>query len=624
MSHSIRLHSWILALESNRGRRILWVLAGSLALAALMVWFDLSCYRGLSAPDAMEMAQVARNLATGHGFRTQAITPFREYLADRHSPGDTTSSLLLSQPGGYYPDLVQPPLYPCILAAALKLTKPDYSINNGKRFWSANGHFKRYKPEFFIAIFNQLLLLVAAGLAFLLARIWFDNTVAWLALLVMLGNRTLWQFTLSGLPVLFLLVQILGLAHVLTRLQGAVEPSSASSHNPKFWAFVAGVLAGMGLLTQYACGWIILPVLFFILFHGGVARKNLAVFSLLGFFLVASPWLARNWVLTGMPFGHATFAILEGTDLFHGRTLDESYAPAMAGALLHGGWVSMITHKLAHNLLDLLQNSVPHLGGWCGVLFFCGLFLGYQNQGPRRLRHFTLACLGVFMVAQALGRTWLSTVSPEFNSENLLVLLTPLIIIFAMAFFMTLLESIQFPAPMARAGFMAVVVLFLNLPFLAEFVPPAPSTVVYPPYYPPEISQVCQWMKPDELMMSDVPWAVAWYGRHACIGLTEGSGEDFAEVNRKFQPVRGLYLTPMTLDDKFFTDVIRSDRDGWNRLILGFIIQDALEQAGNAPSASMKDGNKTPGRVDYLGDFPLRTAKSLDGGLFLTDRPRWE
>ena len=44
--------------------------------------------------------------------------------------------------------------------------------------------------------------------------------------------------------------------------------------------------------------------------------------------------------------------------------------------------------------------------------------------------------------------------------------------------------------------------------------------MVYPPYFPPEIQQIAGWMKPDELMMSDVPWAVAWYGDRQCVWLS--------------------------------------------------------------------------------------------------------
>ena len=54
------------------------------------------------------------------------------------------------------------------------------------------------------------------------------------------------------------------------------------------------------------------------------------------------------------------------------------------------------------------------------------------------MRYFLLMCLGMFIVVQALGQTQLSDESPDVNSENLLVLLAPLVFIYGVSFFFTL------------------------------------------------------------------------------------------------------------------------------------------------------------------------------------------
>jgi len=63
----------------------------------------------------------------------------------------------------------------------------------------------------------------------------------------------------------------------------------------------------------------------------------------------------------------------------------------------------------------------------------------------RRMRYFLLMCLGMFMVVQALGRTQLSDESPEVNSENLLVLLIPLVFCYGVSFFFTFMEQMKLP-----------------------------------------------------------------------------------------------------------------------------------------------------------------------------------
>ena len=65
--------------------------------------------------------------------------------------------------------------------------------------------------------------------------------------------------------------------------------------------------------------------------------------------------------------------------------------------------------------------------------------------------------------------------------------------------------------------------------------------VVYPPYYPPDI-QARRLDEGNELMMSDVPWAVAWYGHHQCVWLTLNCQDEFFAINDYMKPVQALYL----------------------------------------------------------------------------------
>lgn len=625
MSNTDRIQRLILTIESGKGNRLLWILATTLALAGLMVWYDLWSYRGFSAPDAMDAAQVARNLSEGHGFTTQSIAPFRLYLAGKkdHTPGLTPS--LTPQPGGFYPDEANPPVYPIVLAGLLKLTHPNWTVDVEKSFWSVNGRFQRYQPEFFVAVFNQLLLMAAVILTFFLARKWFDSHAAWLAALVTLGSNELWQFSSSGLSTLLLLVIFLALTLCLTQLELYARAEPQNHRRLVRLALTAGALTGLGLLTRYAFGWVLIPVGVFLWFFGGPPRKQLAGLAGGMFALVVAPWLIRNYLSSGEPFGRAGYAVLEGTSLFPGMTLLQSSSPAMAGVVMHGGWISVILHKFAHNAVAIFQNDLPRLGGWAAMLFFAGLLLEFRNPAPRRLRYFTLLTLGTLVLVQALGRTWLSDMTPDVNSENLLVLLTPLLVIFGIAFFLTLLDQMNLPNQETRLAVLILLVGLLCLPFITGFLPPKPRPVAYPPYYPPEIQRVSSWLAPDELMMSDAPWAVAWYGRHSCITLSRDTQDDFSAVNDYLQPVKGVYLTSLTLDDKFFSNVLRSQHDGWSHLVLNFIMKDAVDQAkaadGGDALSRIRIAPVTP--TDYLDGFPLRTARSLDAGLFFTDHPRW-
>jgi hypothetical protein len=58
-------------------------------------------------------------------------------------------------------------------------------------------------------------------------------------------------------------------------------------------------------------------------------------------------------------------------------------------------------------------------------------------------------------------------------------------------------------------------------------------------------------MEKDEFLMSDVPWAVAWYGKKDCIWLTLNSSSDYEAINARRQ-IQGLYLTSNTLDRRSY------------------------------------------------------------------------
>ena len=239
------------------------------------------------------------------------------------------------------------------------------------------------------------------------------------------------------------------------------------------------------------------------------------------------------------------------------------------------------------------------------MLIFAGLLTNYRSQPARRMRFFLLMCLGVFTAVEALGRTDWSTQSPVVNGENLLVLLVPLVIMYGTVFFMTFLERVEIPLPeyqlVIRYGVAGVFVLLMCLPAVGKRFADRTTALAYPPYYPPEIQLAAGWMKPGELMMSDVPWAVAWYGDRQCVWLTLNSADDFYAVNDFLKPVQALYLTSETMDVKLLSDCLRTSLDSWGNFVLKMT-------------------------TEGVHNFPLRVsppAGVIESGVFLTDRPRW-
>ena len=82
---SERVQSLIHKLEVGGGARLIRILLGILSIAGLGILYDLNDFHGFSAPEAMDAAQVARNLEEGHGFSTDFIRPFSLYLVQSHN-----------------------------------------------------------------------------------------------------------------------------------------------------------------------------------------------------------------------------------------------------------------------------------------------------------------------------------------------------------------------------------------------------------------------------------------------------------------------------------------------------------------------------------------------------------
>jgi hypothetical protein len=606
------LQSFIHKLEEASGaRRMRRVLAVAAVLFVATV-YDLCDYRNFWTAEAMDAAQVARNLAEGRGYSTLFIRPLSLCLVSRQNekepgslePGKVADYGRLRTP---HPDISNPPVYPVVLAALMKILPFDYKVSTTQRFWSRYGRFWRYQPDFIIAIVNQFLFVALVAVTFIWARRLFDGAVAWTTAALMFGTELLWRFSVSGLPTLLLMLIFMGLVWCLTLWEEARQAPRPRPAVLFALAATAGLLIGLGGLTRYAFAFLMIPALVFILVSADHRRGILALTALAAFAAVMAPWIARNYSVSGTPFGTSTYALLEGTDLFPGDRLQRSLSPDLRFDL------SAVWDKWGANIRFLLPALFTSLGGGLiGGFFLAGLLVGFRNPTLRRIRHFLLLCLALLLVVEGFARARLSADSAQVDSGNLLVLLLPLVVSYGVSFFFVLLDQSALGMRSARLLSIGVFCLLACLPLVFALLPPWTNPVAYPPYYPPVIQQTASWMKDSELMMSDIPWAVAWYGDRQCVWLTLNATADpanphsvdnFFTIGDVYQkPVNALYLTPKTLDSRFVSDWIRSGQQSWGEFIVNSVVR-----------------NEVP------PDFPLRQMPSgyLPEQLFLSDWKRW-
>jgi hypothetical protein len=544
------IQTWIHFLEEGAGQ--LWLERFLLAVifGVVVVVFHFMEARNFAAPEAMDQAQVARNLAEGRGFTTWNVRPLSVHYRQQTLKAQQRAGTAI--PLGGHPDLENAPVFPVLEAALFK------ALPIGTRYAPAAppAAIHRIPAEMAVSWMNIGLLMVLAYQVYRLGCRIFDPVVGAIAAAITCGTDLIWRFAYSGLSTLLIMVMLLALARVLVSLEARSRPDALPARlGPVSLSVLAGLLLGVLCLTRYSVGWLILPTAIFVGVVAG-ARRWLSVGALVAvFLLVLSPWVARNMKLSGLPFGTATCAIFAGTDSYPDDRLTRSLLPNVQGV----AWGEIVS-KGINGSIQQFEEELPRLGGsWLTSFFLVSLLLPFRNPTLSRLRGLSVGCLGVLFLAQAFGRTHLSTLSPEVTSENLLVLLAPLVFLYGAGLLHTLFDSLEFPFPLMKslAQGAAVVVLCLPLIFalassglaIGGLIPRRHLPMVDPPYRPDVIRDLIGTSPVGSLMMSDIPWAVAWYGNRECVGLPlrikNAYKEDFFAIHDQERPVAGLYLSPL-------------------------------------------------------------------------------
>jgi len=351
-------------------------------------------------------------------------------------------------------------------------------------------------------------------------------------------------------------------------------------------------------LTRYATLVLLIPVtLYYVLF---LDRRGLpaTLMTWLVCAVVVAPWLVRNHQVSGTLFGVPGVAIYQETPGSRGRASSARSSPIFR-------WSACSTSSGRGRGVadgprgDLLKPG----GGWFGAFFLVGLVGQFRNPALNRMRVFLFLSLAALAVAQALGRTYLSTFAPTLNSENLLVLLTPGMFLVGVGFYDWLLGRFELPFLEFRHVISTVLVLGTGAPLLMGFLPPRPVPIAYPPYYPPHLQEASQFLESSELLLTDMPWATAWYGDRQSVWTPLDDRQSFFRIHDEHKKVSGLLLTPLTTDAAFRREILQGRDHAWSRFAVEVMLRT----------------NVAPG-------FPLRQAWSYGAPdhLLLSDRPRWQ
>ena len=525
----------------EQGRLAFYIKAGMFValIIALVLIFLFVHFKGFSEASAMDQAQIARNLADGRGFTTKNVTPLAlDVLRKAERIGVDNAQVDLER----FPDIYQSPLVPWIHSFALRLTKGS---------WKMESQDLIYAGDRLIAFLGMVFMLLGVGVWYFVFRRLFDAKLAFYASLAVLVTDILWQFSMSGLPQPLLLL-LFGCASLLTL--HAEDAQARMAFVPMVaMLFGAGLTFGLMILAHGLSAWIFIG---WLLYASFVFRpRGLMVLAALGAaLLVVAPWLVRNIQVCGNPLGLAFFGAFNDGSAFTGYLRGTE---PISGLDLKGIFRRGVTSQLG---------AMPAYFGIniAAMSFFLAILHRFRNENTSLFRW----GLALMWLMALIGMCFYRPQS-EVSDNQLHILFLPVFTAYGFAFLLVLWGRWEFGQGLLRIVFIVGVIAACGAPLLMTLLAGPSGRVQWPPYVPPFIAVMGDWFEEDEILASDMPWAVAWYANRNSL-LLPLSVRDLNRMHdyREFkQNLSGVYLTPISGNQPLYSSIYKGAAREWAPLI---------------------------------------------------------
>ena len=572
------MQNLVYQMDQGSGRKVIHAALFALFAFAMAALYTFTNFQGLRDARAMEEAQLARNFAERGQLVTQCVRPLAIGRLAARSPAG--APVVFGQP-----DLLHPPVWPAILAGAFHLVGMPQPGTPTTAYVNGMDYLPVATSHFFTAL--------AAILVWLLGGKLFDHRVGVLAASSFLLSDLTWRWSLLGsdLPA----ATFFALAAIYAGVWAAeLPPGGGTEEEPGSigrWLVplaLAALLTATAFLTRYASGVVALTVVFL---HIGTSRRRrpwakAVLFAVLAM-LPIIPWIVRNVALCGLPFGLVFHQLLAGTYLFPGDALARSLSPELPDA---GTAFYAMQIKAIANLRTFFGQDFGFAGGGIVLALFGAMYLHRFVRHASRTLRWCLLPAGLIAILNAAA----------FGEESLrsLAVFWPLALPFGWAFFLVLLDRLQFEVRAFASAAITAVLLLTALPLLLNVMPPR-TGLPYPPYFHSYIGWVTSMLEPDECLTTDIPWATAWYGGRTSIQLPRDI-DGFYKIAEQHQRISLAYFTTVTRDKPW----VRGLSD---------------------PTAPEYTWYQVFAQGKVPGNFPLTHGRFLAGSdqLILADRQRW-
>jgi len=613
MASEVKAQEFVHTLEHGRGRWwIIFLLI--IAFAAFQTVAHIfinplnrqggqtSIFCGLSHPKGMEQAVIARELMQGHGFSTIIIKPAAIDLVEKNK-GEGAFSVFLDPNGpthGNIPDFYHAPLNPWINSVALSMVagfsdrfKLRVDEHGAADFMELHRKEETVLPaDRVIAAVSIFFFMASLAVNFLTARRLFDERLATTAVVLMLFCNLFWQYSSTGLPQNLMLFLFSSAMYLLTRALAA-----RSENTPKWpWLAGAGLCFGLLALAHAITIFVFVGALIYVVIAFRPIGRDAGVMLLI-FLACLTPWLVRNSRVCGSFGGLGAKTVntgLRGTESQMMRTFfkADDNIPALN-----------FRSKVQGALISQFNSLYGRLGSVIAApMFFLALLHAFRKRETRSLRWgillmWLLGAFGMGLFGPADG-----DIQSELQSNDLYPLFIPLMTFYGLGLLLVMWSRVQVMGrelariPQVNIAFFGLLIVLSGFPLLTTYTDPPKISFVWPPVCPPVINQLADWYAKDEIICTDMPWAVAWYADRTSLWLPNTLSDfgDLAEF-RFHGKINGLFLTPVTGFRGLLSDVAVGEFKAWS----AFIMRDP-RAAANFPLKVTKPIYLVNGAANYV------------------------
>ncbi|MDD5644131.1 MAG: glycosyltransferase family 39 protein [bacterium] len=470
-------------------------------------------FRGLDTEDSMECAQIARNISSGRGFSTGFITPLS--LSHYSSIKNTGDSLPEN-----FPDISNPPLYPLWLSLVFLLLTPSMTFSG----------YAAHADKIVSLLGSGVFFIATAVIVYFFAKKIFDKKTAYLSILLYIMCLNQLKIAISGDSLAMLTFLTTAFLYSLY---------AADGKNTAMFIF-SGVLAGLCFLARYSFALFLFPVLVYYAVSFKEKRLLFSSVFISAFLVTILPWLIRNTIVTGNPFfSLGTYNIFAYTNTFFAHQYLRSFSPE---ALSRPVSLAAILGKTASGLKSGYFSLINLSDNFLICFIVVSVFYAFADAKINRFRFLVYSFFMFTIFAAAIF----------FPSGKDLSVFVPFLVIISSGFFMKALCDFSKSGMLKSWVVLTAMIAVFMLPPLVFSITKKNRPLPYYVFNDKKTGLVNAVTKareiiPDNvLVVSDVPWAVTWYGNVKSIWLPWDI-EEFGSVAEKGYNMEYAFFSSMLL-----------------------------------------------------------------------------